>query len=49
VAERAPDGFDRLDDVISHDGLVEISARYRRLAGFDPNVLNQRPSLSVRG
>jgi 2-polyprenyl-6-methoxyphenol hydroxylase-like FAD-dependent oxidoreductase len=48
VAERAPEGFARLDDVISHDELVEISTRYRRLAGFDPEVLNRRPSLSVR-
>ena len=48
VAERAPDGFERLDDVISHAELAEISARYRRLAGFDPDVLNHRPSLSVR-
>lgn len=48
VAERAPNGFDRLDDVISQDELAAISDEYRRAAGFDPTVLNDRPSLSVR-
>lgn len=48
VAERAPNGFTRLEDVISHDELVAISAQYRATAGFDPAVLNERPSLSVR-
>lgn len=47
VAERAPNGFDRLEDVITHDELVAISDAYRRTAGFDPSVLNERPSLSV--
>jgi 5-methylphenazine-1-carboxylate 1-monooxygenase len=47
VAERAPDGFDRLDDVISHDELVAISAKYKTLAGFDPALLNDRESWSV--
>jgi 2-polyprenyl-6-methoxyphenol hydroxylase-like FAD-dependent oxidoreductase len=48
VEERAPDGFTNLDDVISHAELEEISRNYRRTAGFDPGVLNRRPSLSVR-
>ncbi|MFM2183487.1 MAG: hypothetical protein RJB61_1781 [Actinomycetota bacterium] len=47
VAERAPNGFERLDDVISHDELVAISERYKKTAGFDPATLNSRPSLSV--
>ena len=47
VAERAPHGFDRLDDVISQDELTEIATRYRLLAGFDPVALNERPSLDV--
>jgi 2-polyprenyl-6-methoxyphenol hydroxylase-like FAD-dependent oxidoreductase len=47
VAERAPNGFERLEDVITHDELVTISDAYKRTAGFDPNVLNERPSLSV--
>ena len=47
VAERAPQGFDRLDDVISQDELAAIAARYRVLAGFDPAALNERPSFDV--
>jgi 2-polyprenyl-6-methoxyphenol hydroxylase-like FAD-dependent oxidoreductase len=48
VEERAPDGFTRVEDIISVPELEEISARYKRTAGFDPNVLNARESLSVR-
>jgi 5-methylphenazine-1-carboxylate 1-monooxygenase len=47
VAERAPNGFDRLDNVISHDELIAISAKYKALAGFDPALLNERESWSV--
>jgi 5-methylphenazine-1-carboxylate 1-monooxygenase len=49
IAEaRAPDGFVKLDDVISLEELEEISRRYKRTAGFDPEILNTRPSLTVR-
>jgi 2-polyprenyl-6-methoxyphenol hydroxylase-like FAD-dependent oxidoreductase len=48
VAERAPDGFDNLDDVISPDELLQITTNYSGIAGFDKNVLNERPSWSVR-
>jgi len=48
VEERAPDGFASLDAVISQAELLEISRSYKRTAGFDPDVLNRRPSLSVR-
>ncbi|MGH2618295.1 MAG: FAD-dependent monooxygenase [Thermomicrobiales bacterium] len=48
VEERAPDGFANLDDVISQEELEEISQRYKRTAEFDPDVLNNRASLSVR-
>jgi 2-polyprenyl-6-methoxyphenol hydroxylase-like FAD-dependent oxidoreductase len=48
VEERAPDGFTNLDDVISQEELAEIAGAYKRTAGFDPEVLNNRPSLSVR-
>ena len=47
VAERAPDGFDDLHQVIGRDELEEIVTAYRRTAGFDPAVLNERPSLGV--
>jgi 2-polyprenyl-6-methoxyphenol hydroxylase-like FAD-dependent oxidoreductase len=48
VEERAPDGFASLDAVISEAELLEISRSYKRTAGFDPDILNRRPSLSVR-
>jgi 2-polyprenyl-6-methoxyphenol hydroxylase-like FAD-dependent oxidoreductase len=47
VAERAPDGFERLDDVISQAELEEIVVAYRKVAGFDPQILNERPSWSA--
>lgn len=48
VEERAPDGFTDLAEIVSEDELAAISLAYKRTAGFDPEVLNQRPSLSVR-
>jgi 2-polyprenyl-6-methoxyphenol hydroxylase-like FAD-dependent oxidoreductase len=48
VEERAPGGFNDLAAVISQDELAAISRAYQQTAGFDPDVLNRRPSLSVR-
>ena len=49
VEERAPDGFAHIDDVVSQEELEEISrTAYKRTAGFDPETLNNRPSLAVR-
>lgn len=48
VHERAPNGFDDIDDVIGNEELEEISESYRRTAGFSVEELNTRPSLSVR-
>jgi hypothetical protein len=48
VEERAPDGFVDLDAVISREELEEIARSYKRTAGFDPEALNNRPSLAVR-
>jgi 2-polyprenyl-6-methoxyphenol hydroxylase-like FAD-dependent oxidoreductase len=48
VEERAPDGFDDLEAIISARELEEIALAYKRTAGFDPAELNTRPSLSVR-
>jgi len=45
--ERAPDGFVDVSDVFAPGELEELSAEFRRIAGFDPTVLNERPSLSV--
>ena len=34
VEERAPGGFERLDDVIDQAELQAIADRYKRIAGF---------------
>ena len=47
VEQRAPNGFTDLDAVISQHELEEISRSYKRTAGFDPDILNNRPSLSI--
>ncbi|MBT5435654.1 MAG: flavin-dependent oxidoreductase [Rhodospirillaceae bacterium] len=41
VEDRAPDGFDDLDTVISREELEETALRYKRLAGFDPETLRR--------
>ena len=35
--------------MISRDELEEMMRSYKRLAGFDPETLNNRPSLGVAG
>jgi 2-polyprenyl-6-methoxyphenol hydroxylase-like FAD-dependent oxidoreductase len=47
VEQRAPDGFGDLDAVISREELEAIARTYKQAAGFDPEVLNRRPSLGV--
>lgn len=47
VEERAPDGFEKIEDVISQEELVEIASRYKKVAGFDRDALNSRASFSV--
>ena len=39
--ERAPDGFDDMDDVIPREELEAIAAAYKRLAGFAPEQVNR--------
>jgi 5-methylphenazine-1-carboxylate 1-monooxygenase len=46
--ERAPNGFDDIDAVIPYAEREEIAVSFKRLAGFDPETLNARPSLSVQ-
>ena len=41
VAERCPDGFDNIEDVISHDELQTIADSYKKLARFDRDAVNQ--------
>ena len=45
VHERAPDGYETITDVLSAGELEEAAAGYKRLAGFDKDALNTRPSL----
>ena len=47
AAERAPGGFTDILEVIPAAELAEIAASYKRAAGFHPDELNGRPSLSV--
>ncbi len=46
--ERSPGGFDDIHDVIPAAELQEIAASYKRAAGFDPAILNERPSLNPK-
>lgn len=46
--ERAPEGFEHIDDVIPAAELAAIADGYKRAAGFHPEALNLRPSLSAR-
>jgi 5-methylphenazine-1-carboxylate 1-monooxygenase len=46
VEARAPNGFQRIEDVITRAELEAISAKYKRLAGFSIAEINQRPSLA---
>jgi 2-polyprenyl-6-methoxyphenol hydroxylase-like FAD-dependent oxidoreductase len=45
VEQRAPDGFARIEDVLSAAELAETAAAYRRVAGFDKDALNARPPI----
>jgi 2-polyprenyl-6-methoxyphenol hydroxylase-like FAD-dependent oxidoreductase len=44
--ERAPGGFADIHDVIPAEELAGIAAGYKRAAGFHPDALNTRPSLT---
>jgi hypothetical protein len=46
VEERAPDGFARLEDVVTPAELATIADQYKRLAGFSVRELNARRSLA---
>ncbi|WP_018655161.1 flavin-dependent oxidoreductase [Actinomadura flavalba] len=45
--ERAPEGFTDVDAVIPLAERTEIAAAYKKTAGFDPALLNERASWSV--
>ena len=44
---RAPEGFERVEDLFEPGELEKLSADYKRKAGFDPTTLNERASLTV--
>lgn len=46
AAERAPEGFANIDDVVPATEREQIAADYKTAAGFLPEMLNARPSLS---
>jgi 2-polyprenyl-6-methoxyphenol hydroxylase-like FAD-dependent oxidoreductase len=46
VEDRAPDGYARLDDIVSAEELRAIADKYKQLAGFAVAELNARPSLA---
>jgi 5-methylphenazine-1-carboxylate 1-monooxygenase len=48
VAERAPNGFERIEDILSADELATISSSYLQTTGIDVERLNSRPSWSTR-
>jgi len=45
VARRAPDGFDRIEDVMRLDELEQMAAAYKQIAGMDRDALNARGPL----
>ncbi len=45
VEERAPLGYARIEDVLSAKELEDTAEGYKRVAGFDRETLNQRPSI----
>ncbi|MFC4051885.1 flavin-dependent oxidoreductase [Actinomadura syzygii] len=47
VGERAPDGFDRIEDVLTPEELSTITGAYQRTSFSDAEALNTRPSYSV--
>jgi 2-polyprenyl-6-methoxyphenol hydroxylase-like FAD-dependent oxidoreductase len=49
VAERAPNGFTRIEDVMTAAELAAIAGDYKKTAYFDVDTLNGRPSLDQVG
>ena len=48
VEQRAPEGFDRVEDVLSPDELDALAGAYRRITHADAEALNERPSRTPR-
>ncbi len=43
--ERAPDGFERIEDVIPHEEMARLSAEFKLAAGLERDYVNSRKSL----
>jgi 2-polyprenyl-6-methoxyphenol hydroxylase-like FAD-dependent oxidoreductase len=48
VEERAPNGFNVVTDVLSKEELEEVANNYKRVAGFQVEALNAKPSIVQR-
>lgn len=46
VEERAPDGFERLSDVVTAEEILAVTDGYRKMAGFSLQQLHDQPSLA---
>ena len=40
VAEKAPNGFENINDVMPYEKMKHIAEKYKVIAGFDANTLN---------
>jgi 2-polyprenyl-6-methoxyphenol hydroxylase-like FAD-dependent oxidoreductase len=45
VEERAPNGFAKVADVLTHEELEGIAANYKKVAGFQVDALNAKPPI----
>lgn len=45
VEQNAPNGFRNIDAVVSYKRRHEIASKYKKLAGFDPDILNAQASI----
>ena len=45
--DRAPNGFARIEDVLSRDELERFPREFRAATGMDPSMVNDRPSFVV--
>jgi hypothetical protein len=49
VEERAPNGFHRIDEMISREDLDAITRSFSAAAGLDVETVNGRPSFVTAG
>ena len=48
VEQRAPNGYSRIEDVLTPEELEGTAAGYKQIAGFDRDALNSRPPIVRR-